>query len=150
MGSFEVWSLRVREALLWAGAGDAYATNAEVKQHDPTELVFDRALLGWKARLGIDEPPYDGLSHAKRRQLTCKEIIAGAAPYPALWDALMEVAANRANDMVDALRLGQWLARVKDRIAAEYDSNGRLVRRVKLVRAGEDRNKVALWAVRKI
>jgi hypothetical protein len=83
-------------------------------------------VLGWQTKIGLYQ------------LVTTKEIIAYSANLPAFWDALLEVAATRKGDTVDPLRLGHWLAKHRDRI-----SNG-----VKLVQDGEDRNKVALWALK--
>jgi hypothetical protein len=128
MGSFEIWSERVREPLIWAGAGDPQATNAAVKQHDTEALAFDRIVLGWQTQIGLDQP------------VTTKEIVAYSANLPAFWDALLEVARTRKGDTIDPLLLGRWLAKHRDRV-----SNG-----IKLMQIGEDRNKVVLWVLKRI
>ncbi len=126
MGSFEVWSRRVREALLWAGAGDPYATNATIKEHDIEDQVFDRLLVGWQAHIGLSQA------------ITVKELISYAAPHPTVWDCLLEVAANRQRDAVEPQRLGIWLNAYRDRMSG----------RLRLIKAGQDRySKVALWSV---
>jgi putative DNA primase/helicase len=52
-GSFEVWSRRVREALIWLGEADPCATVGKVRANDPIRDELGAVLLQWKEHLSV-------------------------------------------------------------------------------------------------
>src|SRR5262249_53557956 len=51
-GGFEVWSRRIREALIWLGASDPCETAIKVRTDDPKRAALAAVILQWKEHLG--------------------------------------------------------------------------------------------------
>ena len=96
-GSFESWSYRVREPLMWLGCADPCETVAKVREDDPRRTALLTVVVQWKEALGT------GSAH------TMREIIAAAVNRPDFHNALLTVAAARSGNVVSNERLGRWL-----------------------------------------
>jgi putative DNA primase/helicase len=96
-GSFESWSYRVREPLLWLGRADPCETVAKVREDDPRRTALLIVVVQWKEALGTAS------AH------TMREIIGVAANRPDFHNALLTVAAARSGSVVSNDRLGRWL-----------------------------------------
>jgi hypothetical protein len=97
LGSFESWSYRLREPLIWLGCADPCETVTKVREDDPRRNALLTVLVQWKEALGT------GSAH------TMREIIAAAANRPDFLNALLTVAGARSGNVVNNDRLGRWL-----------------------------------------
>jgi len=52
-GSFEEWSQRIREPLVWLGYADPCETMAKVRDNDPRRTELGAVLAQWKEVLGV-------------------------------------------------------------------------------------------------
>lgn len=111
LGSYEVWSRWIRDALLWAGEADPCATIDENWANDPEIERIAAVLDGWENEIGLG------------RDVGVKEIISKADEAainrrPDFRDALSAVAAPVRGGLehVNARRLGKWLAAHKGAI----------------------------------
>jgi hypothetical protein len=96
-GSFESWSYRVREPLMWLDCADPCETVAKVREDDPRRTALLTIVVQWREALGT------GSAH------TMREIIAAAVSCPDFHNALLTVAAARSGNVVSNDRLGRWL-----------------------------------------
>jgi hypothetical protein len=87
MGSFEEWSYRVRQPLLWLDRDDPCDSIATVRENDPSRDALLAVLLEWKRALGI------------RNSHTVQQIIARALTNMDFFSALMGVATNPAGNL---------------------------------------------------
>src|SRR5262249_39007767 len=122
-GSFEVWSRRIREPLVWLGQADPCDTIIKVRERDPMRSALNSVLLQWKAPLGV--APY-----------TVQSVISYAVNVVDFQTALVSVAGNRSGILVSNHRLGRWLSKVE----------GRVLNGLALTRAGT-REGYPLWQV---
>jgi hypothetical protein len=100
-GGFEDWSASVREPLVWLGMADPCETRTVVQADDPEREESLTALRALHEKFRNDK-------------FTAKEIIDHCES-GALRMALEAVAAGRHQE-IDAVRLGWWLRRTRDRI----------------------------------
>jgi hypothetical protein len=105
-GSFDSWSRRVREPLVWLGRKDPCETVVKVREEDPKRAALIAVLMQWRVAIG---------SNSKH---PVREIINLAAGYPDFLTALLTVASNKSATVVSNDRLGRWLARNERKIAA--------------------------------
>src|SRR5580704_12049759 len=77
MGSFEEWSYRVRQPVLWLERDDPCDSIATVRENDPSRDALLAVLLEWKRALGI------------RNSHTVQQIIARALTNMDFFSALM-------------------------------------------------------------
>ncbi len=117
LASFEDWSRLVRSALVWLGRDDPVATMEAARAEDP-ELGNLRAVVtAWYGAVGTSYP------------MTAGELKQQAASNDDLRRALTEVSMKRGE--IDAVRLGRWLGRRRNRIvnglkiSAAYDTDGK-------------------------
>jgi hypothetical protein len=113
-GSFENWSYRVREPLIWLGCADPCETVAKVREDDPRRTALLTVVVQWKEALGI------GSVH------TVRKIIDAAVNRPDFHNALLTAAAARSGNVVSNDRLGRWLKA----------NEGKIVNGLSLVRDG--------------
>jgi putative DNA primase/helicase len=113
-GSFENWSYRVREPLLWLGCADPCETVAKAREDDPRRTALLTVVVQWKEALGT------GSAHSMR------EIMAAAVNRPDFHNALLTVAGARSGNVVSNDRLGRWLKA----------NEGKIVNGLTLVRDG--------------
>jgi hypothetical protein len=107
IGSFEEWSHRIRELLIWLGRPDPSETILEVKAADPRMLALEAVMSQWQEHLGTDQA------------YSIKEIIDRACVITEFFQALMAVAKTNNGAAVSNDRLGSWLNRIKGKIAGE-------------------------------
>lgn len=100
-GGFEDWSASIREPLVWLGMADPCETRTAVQADDPEREESLTALRALNEKFGNDE------FTAKRIIRHCKSA--------KLRTALECVAVGRHQE-IDAVRLGWWLRRTRDRI----------------------------------
>jgi hypothetical protein len=104
-GSFEEWSYRIREPLVWLGQIDPCETLPDVRKSDPRRDDLIAVLMQWELHLGTD------------CQHTMREVIERAVNAPTFYTALMSVAGSRSGQSVSNERLGRWLKRIQGKIA---------------------------------
>ena len=125
LGGFEVWSGRVREALIWLGEADPCDTVAKVRANDPMRDELGAMLLQWKEHLGV---------HSAH---TVQEVIERAINVPTFYTALMNAAGSRTGGVVSNDRLGRWLKRIQ----------GKIINGLKLVQEGNAHG-YPLWVLK--
>ena len=103
-GSFNDWSQRVREPLLWLGEADPCETVGKVRESDPQRDGLATVLLQWKENLG------------ENSRHTVQGVIDYAINIPEFYTALLNVAAHKTGSMVSNDRLGRWLNRIQGKI----------------------------------
>jgi hypothetical protein len=126
-GSFEEWSFRIREPLVWLGKCDPCETLAEVRANDPRRSELVAVVEQWKTHLTVNQ------------QYTAQEVIGRALIDPDFHNALLAVAQSRSGGSVSSARLGLWLNQVK----------GKLVNGLKLLRDGI-RHGYTLWKLTQV
>jgi hypothetical protein len=109
LGSFEDWSCRVRNALIWLGEKDPCDTMETIRENDPVRLTHDAVMAQWQRILRFDDV------------YTAHEIIDRAQIMPEFYTALVNASQVRGL-MVDTMSLGKWLGRVAGTIV-----NGRKI-----------------------
>jgi hypothetical protein len=117
-GSFEDWSRRVREALIWLGCDDPCNTVENVREDDPERAALVAVLAQWKRHLGIGA------------RYTAQQIIdhaAGKTYIAARGESLLNARRKRAEfhtallnvaghgGFVNNKRLGWWLSQNRNR-----------------------------------
>jgi putative DNA primase/helicase len=113
-GGFEDWSYRIREALIWLGRTDPCETVAKVRDSDPHRTELIAVTEQWKGCLALDQG------------YTVQQIISRALTDSSFHNALMAVAETHSGSVVNNMRLGRWLRRVK----------GKVVNDLKLIQVG--------------
>ena len=103
-GSFEEWSHRIREPLIWLGKVDPCETLVEVRNSDPHRDLLIAVIMQWQEHLSLDT------------KYTVQEVIGLAVNTPSFYTALINVASSRSGQMVSNIQLGRWLKRVQGKI----------------------------------
>jgi len=106
LGSFESWSRRVREALIWLDRADPCETVAKVREDDPNRAGLLAVLTQWREAIGLNVVR------------TVREIINVAINYPEFMAALLAVASSKSATVISNDRLGRWLKQNEGKIAA--------------------------------
>lgn len=104
LGSFEDWSFRIRQPLLWLDRADPCESIATVRDHDPNRSSLITVLEQWKRCLGVLSP------------YSVQQIIARALVDMDFFNALMAVAAEKAGSSLSNMRLGRWLNKNEGKI----------------------------------
>jgi putative DNA primase/helicase len=104
LGSFETWSRRIRDALLWLGCDDPCDTIQKVKAEDPKVMALMAVTAQWREHIGL------------QREVTVQQVINHAPKAHDLFVALMNVAAARSGNVISNDRLGRWLKKNEGRI----------------------------------
>jgi hypothetical protein len=104
LGSFEDWSFRIREPLIWLGQVDPCETLAEIRKNDPHRDALIAVIMQWKEHLALDQ------------KYTVQNVLERAINAPSFYNALINVAVARSGGMVSNVLLGRWLKRVKGKI----------------------------------
>ena len=110
LGSYEQWSARVREALIWLCRADPCDTMTTARRADPVTSQLLRVLTAWRSAVGVDKP----IAVQALVAMAARVHPDGGAMYPDLRDALAEVAAEGRD--INVKRLGKWLSRNEDRV----------------------------------
>ncbi len=100
LGSFEDWSRRVRDALIWAGLPDPCGNSGKLRDADPENERFIAVAVEWHTLFGSKE-------------MKVADVISKAGEENDLKAALMNVA--DAGRDINANRLGAYLGRYKGR-----------------------------------
>jgi hypothetical protein len=103
-GSFEEWSHRIREPLVWLNQVDPCETLVEVRKTDPDRDLLIAVVMQWKDHLILNI------------KYTVQEIIERAVNVPSFYTALLNVAPARTGGVVSNSNLGRWLKRVQGKI----------------------------------
>jgi Bifunctional DNA primase/polymerase, N-terminal len=102
-GSFEDWSYRIRQPLLWLDQADPCQSVVTVRENDPERATLVTILEAWRRRLGIASA------------YTIQAIINRAMVDPDLHGAIAAVAASPQGSLNND-RLGRWLRKNKDKV----------------------------------
>jgi len=107
LGSFEDWSFRIRQPLLWLNRTDPCESIASVRDNDPNRATLIAVLEQWKRCLGVIS------------RYSVQQIITRAIPDMDFFNALMAVAADKAGGLSNA-RLGRWLSKNEGKIVGKH------------------------------
>lgn len=113
LASYETWSDLVRSPLVWLGRADPVASMASLRSHDPERQKRIAVFKAWVEELGKGGSylTADLIARATDQSI-------GIFQRPNLRAALMEVARDRSGKEIDPLRLGKWLGKAENNIAA--------------------------------
>jgi putative DNA primase/helicase len=103
-GSFDDWSRRIREPLVWLGRADPCDTVGAVRESDPKRQGLATVVMQWNENLTLD------------KTYTVQEVIGLAINVMEFHAALLAVAADRSGKIVSNERLGRWLRQVQGKI----------------------------------
>jgi putative DNA primase/helicase len=110
LGSYEAWSRRVREALVWLGCTDPCQTMASARRADPVTSQLSDVIVSWRDSVGVNKPiPVQALVEMANRV-----DLGGAYAHPDLREALLAVAVEGRE--INVRRLGKWLSKNEDRV----------------------------------
>jgi putative DNA primase/helicase len=110
LGSYETWSRRVREALVWLGCADPCETMASARRADPITSQLSNIIVAWRSSVGVNKPmPVQALVEMANRV-----DLGGAHAHPDLREALLAVAVEGRE--INVRRLGKWLSKNEDRV----------------------------------
>jgi putative DNA primase/helicase len=136
LASFGSWSRLVRSAIVWLGRADPVET-MDIARAEDTSLTGLRAVVvAWRDVIGIDAPRLAGELKTAAEQ-TADD---GRLLHPDLRAALMEVAASRNGQGVDATKMGHFLKR----------SSGRIVDGLKIVGELNSHSRTKEWSLRSV
>jgi Bifunctional DNA primase/polymerase, N-terminal len=114
MGSFEEWSFRIRQPLIWLDRADPCDSIETVRENDPFRSQLNTVLMQWKEKLGT------------QNSFTVRQVIERAVIDPDFYGALAAVAISSTGGSLSNDRLGRYLGR----------NNGKIVGNLKLTRIG--------------
>lgn len=107
VGSFEEWSRRVRDALVWLGEPDVASTIKEVREGDPERKVLQAMLIGWHNVIGSKKiRASDAIAEAQRAVASDPNDEKAADLLEA-----MESVAGEPDRSISSIRLGTYLSR---------------------------------------
>ena len=136
-GSFEAWSQRVREALVWVGCADPCATVENIRADDPERLHLAAVLTQWREHLGFFKrySSADIIKSATGYATNEQGRISVRMPRDDFKLALLDVAGY--GDKINHRRLGIWLAK----------HEGRIVGGLRIVPKGHNRDGTKVWTL---
>jgi putative DNA primase/helicase len=115
--SYDGWSNLVRNALVWMRCADPASTIATARAEDPQRqkrlAVFD----AWAAELDLAPASFTTAELIRRAE---EAEFNEHKRRPLLHAALLDVASLRSGNGIDPTRLGQWLKRSENSVAAGY------------------------------
>jgi Bifunctional DNA primase/polymerase, N-terminal len=109
LGSFEDWSFRIRQPLLWLDQVDPCESIATVRDSDPNRSLLIAVLKEWKRCLGV------------KTAYTVQIVINRAMVDQDFYGAIAAVAADRQGGLSN-MRLGRWLSK----------NNGKIIGKLRL------------------
>ncbi len=110
LGSYEIWSGRVREALVWLACSDPCDTMMSARRADPVTAQLSSVITSWRDAVGIDKPlPAQALVDIANRV-----DLDGGHKHPEFRDALLTVAGEGRE--INMRKLGKWLSKNEDRV----------------------------------
>jgi putative DNA primase/helicase len=105
-GSYQEWSYRVRQPLIWLGYKDPWSAVRDAAANDPRQDELLEVITEWKRAFGTD------------KMHTTQQVINQAVVDFGLFSALATVALMGKS--ISNVRLGRWLHRVNGKIAGGY------------------------------
>ncbi len=123
LGSFEVWSSWIRDALLWLGMADPCLAIETARESDPKLEAMAAIITQWQANVGDTRVSVRQLIDAATKKRATSQW-ADEFVCPDFREALLAVAGD--GGAVNGRRLGKWLSA----------HAGRLVNGVKIEKAG--------------
>ncbi|WP_237482651.1 hypothetical protein [Lichenibacterium dinghuense] len=117
LGSFEEWSRTVRDALLWLDCADPVDTMESARALDPKMERLRAVMVTWREVIGSERVTLSEVVQRASEKATPSHFDPnGKAPFlhPEFRDALLAV--GGAGGFVDAVKLGTWLGRNKNRV----------------------------------
>jgi putative DNA primase/helicase len=115
--SYQGWSDFVRGPLVWLGCSDPAATIATARAEDPQRQRRAAVFTAWAAELSPAPAMFQTGELIKAAEETEHQ---GELKRPRLCAALLDVAKSRHDRWLDPTRLGQWLKRSENSIAAAW------------------------------
>jgi putative DNA primase/helicase len=115
--SYQGWSDLVRSPLVWLGCSDPAATISTARAEDPQRQVRAAVFGAWAVEIGLAPAVF---RTADLIELAEEVDANGRRKRPHLRTALLDVARARQDRGLDPIRLGQWLKRSENAIAAGY------------------------------
>jgi putative DNA primase/helicase len=110
LGSYEAWSGRVRESLVWLGCADPCDTMASARRADPVTSQLSNVIVAWRSSVGVNKPmPVQALVEMANRV-----DLGGTYAHPDLREAFLAVAVEGRE--INVRRLGKWLSKNEDRV----------------------------------
>jgi putative DNA primase/helicase len=111
LGSYESWSRRVREALVWLDCADPCDTMVSARRADPVTAQLSSVITSWKDAVGVNNPlPAQALVDIANRV----NDFDGGYKHPEFRNALLTVAGEGRE--VNMRKLGKWLSKNEDRV----------------------------------
>jgi hypothetical protein len=129
LGSFERWSRRVRDALMWLALPDPCGTIEKTRRSDPQLAALIAVIEQWHFAAGT-------------ARLSVKQLVEKATEATELKDALATVAGDGSSINND--RLGKWLAKNKGRVVTIGEGHARGQAKIALDGVSSGKN---LWKV---
>jgi hypothetical protein len=122
LGSFEMWSDHIRNAIIWLGVPDPVKTQDAIRSVNRKHDAHLALMAAWLAAHPSATGDATVMVTARRLIELAGERQQGDAfayKHPELRDALLSVAGSRSGRDIDATRLGQFLARNVDVAAGD-------------------------------
>jgi len=112
LGSFEGWSRRVREPLVWLGRTDPCDSMTNIRRADPVTALLAALFAAWRSSIGVG----NAITVRALIEMADRVTPDGGACYPSLRDALVAIAGEARGNEINVRRLGQWLHKSEDRV----------------------------------
>jgi putative DNA primase/helicase len=117
LGSFEDWSLLVRNALIWLGCADPVPSQKNLRKDDPQKARLEDVVeQWWDVFEGVKITVAEVIIAACEQESTMYG--SGKFTRPLFRDALLAVAGR--GGAVNSRALGEWLSGNKGRIAGGF------------------------------
>lgn len=115
LGSFEDWSLLVRDALIWLGCADPVATMEQARDDDPRKQQLKAVVIEWGCVIGSEAmTARQACDRASEREPGGYEHQGKPAfAHTAFRDALLSVAGN--GGFLEPNKLSYWLKRNREK-----------------------------------
>jgi putative DNA primase/helicase len=115
LASYEAWSDLVRSPLVWLGRADPVASMSSLRSLDPARQSRVATFKAWAEELGTGGAYLTSelISRANDQKPF------GVFLWPGIRAALLDVARDRRGE-IDATRLGRWLGKTENNIAAGF------------------------------
>ena len=118
LGSFDGWSRRVRDALVWLGCADPVTTMEQARELDPELASLSEVLTQWKLAFGTDKVTVRKVIEKANRQSPRGYDGRSEFDYPDLREALFAVGGQAG--AINGRRLGKWLGAHAKRIVGGH------------------------------
>ena len=137
-GSFETWSERVREALVWLGLEDPCGSQDKLRERDIRKGSLASVMAAWKAHPKLGNIPHTAAEAVKIIGPALPPGITVSGDDDELRQELMAAVLRRGDRQLTSHNLGLWLNKVA----------GQVVDGVKFKRVGfDDHSKVGTWQI---